>query len=88
MATLDDVTENIAFIREHAGHLPDTDDRDTWLRLLAESLDDGTARLRSAGESLMMESILQFNGEPARRLTWFHHSVAHEEYHRGQLTLL
>ena len=74
-------------IREHAGSLPESADRDRWLALLRETLEDGLRRYRSAGEALMMRPITQFNGEPARRLTWFHHSVAHEEYHRGQLAL-
>ena len=35
----------------------------------------------------MMKPIVQFNGEPASRLTWLNHAIAHEEYHRGQLAL-
>ena len=33
----------------------------------------------------MLRPIMQFNGEPAARLSWMSHGVAHEEYHRGQL---
>ena len=32
----------------------------------------------------MLQQITQFNGEPATRLSWMSHGVAHEEYHRGQ----
>ena len=74
-------------VREHAGSLPEAADRDRWLALLEETFNDGERRLRSAGEDLMMAPITQFNGEPARRLVWFHHSIAHEEYHRGQLAI-
>ena len=35
----------------------------------------------------MLQSILQFNGVPATRLSWMSHGVAHEEYHRGQIAL-
>jgi len=48
---------------------------------------DGDRRIRAAGELLMLQEIRQFNGEPATRLSWMHHGVAHEEYHRGQLAL-
>jgi uncharacterized damage-inducible protein DinB len=48
---------------------------------------DGMKRFRSAGEVAMLQAIRQFNGEPAPRLVWMHHGIAHEEYHRGQLAL-
>jgi uncharacterized damage-inducible protein DinB len=35
----------------------------------------------------MLQTIRQFNGAPATRLSWMHHAIAHEEYHRGQLAL-
>lgn len=74
-------------IHEYAGDLPDQADREEWLALLRDSLADGIARLREVGDARIVRPIRQFNGEPASRLTWFHHHVAHEEYHRGQLTL-
>lgn len=74
-------------IREHAGHLPDSADRHHWLALLERTLDEGTTRLRDLGPDGILRPIRQFNGEPATRLTWFHHHIAHEDYHRGQLTL-
>lgn len=74
-------------VREHTAALPGDPSPGELLRLLDARLEDGVARLRQAGEARMMEPIRQFNGEPARRLTWFHHHIAHEEYHRGQLAL-
>ncbi len=74
-------------IRERAGHIPDTAEPGAWLDLLGDQLDNGVRRIRDAGPALMGEPITQFNGEPATRLVWFHHHIAHEEYHRGQLTL-
>jgi uncharacterized damage-inducible protein DinB len=47
----------------------------------------GAARIRAAGEVGMIQTIRQFNGEPATRFSWMHHAIAHEEYHRGQLAL-
>lgn len=74
-------------IEEHAGHLPEVGEPGRWLDLLRSQLDQGIERIREAGPELMGRSIRQFNGEPAARLTWLHHHIAHEEYHRGQLTL-
>jgi uncharacterized damage-inducible protein DinB len=72
-------------LKEHAGGLDPRQDKDALLALLRETLEKGVARFREAGEDLMLRPIMQFNGEPARRLSWMGHGVAHEEYHRGQL---
>ncbi len=76
-----------AHIREHAGHLPDTAGRQEWLTLLRATAEEGAARLQELGPDGILRPIRQFNGEPATRLTWFHHNIAHEDYHRGQLAL-
>ena len=75
------------FLAEYAGGLERADDKKALLRLLGRTLEDGLARLTRAGEALMLQPITQFNGEPATRLSWMSHGVAHEEYHRGQLAL-
>lgn len=74
-------------IEEHAGHIPETADPGDWLDLLRDELESGVRRLREAGPELLSQPITQFNGEPATRLSWFHHHISHEEYHRGQLAL-
>jgi uncharacterized damage-inducible protein DinB len=76
-----------AHIQEHAGHLPDTAEPGAWIDLLRADLDEGLGRLRAAGVEILGRPITQFNGEPATRLSWFHHHIAHEDYHRGQLAL-
>jgi uncharacterized damage-inducible protein DinB len=72
-------------LKEHAGGLDPRQDKDALLALLRGTLEKGVARFRDAGERLMLQRITQFNGEPATRLSWMSHGVAHEEYHRGQL---
>jgi uncharacterized damage-inducible protein DinB len=72
-------------LKEHAGGLDPRQDKDALLALLRGTLEKGAAKFREAGEGLMLQPITQFNGEPARRLSWMSHGVAHEEYHRGQL---
>ncbi len=72
---------------EHAGKRDDVRGKRALLEALRESLADGQRRLRQAGEIQMLQQIRQFNGEPATRLSWMHHGIGHEEYHRGQLAL-
>ena len=54
---------------------------------LRRSHEQGEEMLRDAGETLMAREIRQFSGVPASRMSWMHHGIAHEEYHRGQLAL-
>ena len=61
--------------------------RDALLRLLRETHADGERRIRAAGAEHMLGPIRQFDGTYASRLTWMHHGIGHEEYHRGQLAL-
>lgn len=74
-------------IREHAAGLPEGAGRAEWLSLLQTDLREGERRLRDLGGDGILRPIRQFNGEPASRLTWFSHHIAHEDYHRGQLAL-
>jgi uncharacterized damage-inducible protein DinB len=57
------------------------------VQLLRRTHAEGDASLRSAGAERMMQPIRQFNGVPASRMTWLHHGISHEEYHRGQIAL-
>jgi uncharacterized damage-inducible protein DinB len=72
-------------IQEHAAALDPGQDKDALLVMLRGSLEAGVEKFRRAGERLILQPITQFNGEPATRLSWMSHGVAHEEYHRGQL---
>ncbi|MDQ3348370.1 MAG: DinB family protein [Acidobacteriota bacterium] len=75
------------FIHEYAGTRARATAKEPLIALLKTIHEEATARLRDAGELLLMQPIVQFNGEPATRLTWLHHAIAHEEYHRGQIAL-
>jgi uncharacterized damage-inducible protein DinB len=55
--------------------------------ILRRSHEEGEALLRAAGAERLVQPIRQFNGLFASRLSWMHHGIAHEEYHRGQLAL-
>ena len=73
------------FIKEYSSHLDPRQDKDSLIALLRTTLEEGTAMFRKAGDVAMLQQIVQFNGEPATRLSWMSHGIAHEEYHRGQL---
>ncbi len=70
---------------EYAADIPADGTPEVLRGLLSSTLVDGLARFRDAGEIHMLQLIRQFDGSFATRYSWFHHGVAHEEYHRGQL---
>jgi len=76
-----------AFIAEYGSGLSRQRTKAALLDLLKRTHADGEKKIRTAGEIGMLQTIRQFNGEPATRLSWMHHGIAHEEYHRGQLAL-
>ena len=55
------------------------------LAALRSTLRDGVKAFRTAGELHMLQHILRFDGQKGTRLAWFHHGIAQEMYHRGQL---
>ncbi len=75
-------------LAEHGGDAEKVRGKVALLDALRRSLAQGQRRLRKAGEVRMLQQIRQFNGEPATRLSWMHHGIGHEEYHRGQLALM
>jgi uncharacterized damage-inducible protein DinB len=76
-----------AILAEYAGTMERPTEKAALVALLERTHAEGRDRIRKAGEARLLEPIRQFNGEPARRLTWLHHGFAHEEYHRGQIAL-
>jgi uncharacterized damage-inducible protein DinB len=76
-----------AFLAEYARGMKRPLEKAALLGLLEQTHEEGERKFRDAGESLLMRPIRQFNGEPARRLSWMHHGIGHEEYHRGQIAL-
>ena len=77
-----------AFIREYG--TPEAEHPATragLLRLLRMTHASGARAIRTAGEIGMLQNIRRFDGSPWTRLTWMHHGIAHEEYHRAQLAL-
>ena len=54
---------------------------------LKRAHEQGSEKIRKAGEIHMLQHIRRFDGLLGTRLAWMHHGVGHEEYHRGQIAL-
>lgn len=52
---------------------------------MKRTLREGVKAFRDAGELHMLQQIVRFDGEKGTRLAWFHHGIAQEMYHRGQI---
>lgn len=63
----------------------DAETREELLNLMRTQLSEGVAAFRKAGELHMLQFIERFDGAKGTRLAWFHHGIAQEMYHRGQL---
>lgn len=74
-------------IRDYGAAAEGADTKEELVRLLRDTHERGKRRLREAGPEHMLRPIRQFDGTCAARLTWMHHGIGHEEYHRGQLAL-
>ena len=75
------------FIEEYAGTRARSNHKEALIGLLRSIHEEALAAFRKTGQTGLLRDIMQFNGEPATRLTWLNHAIAHEEYHRGQLAL-
>jgi uncharacterized damage-inducible protein DinB len=75
------------FLETYAPGLERHRTKSELLEALQATLDEGVERFTAAGEEHMLGQVIQFNGEPASRLSWLHHGIAQEMYHRGQLAL-
>jgi uncharacterized damage-inducible protein DinB len=76
-----------ALLRDHGRGVSRYRTKAALIAALTRTHADGVKRLSEFGEVAMLQTIRQFNGEPAMRITWMHYGIAHEEYHRGQLAL-
>lgn len=57
------------------------------LHLLRAQFREAERKFRAAGELALFQYLKRFDGLPGTKMAWWHHGIAHEEYHRGQLAL-
>ena len=74
-------------IKQYAGEVVSTKDKDGLLNLLASSQEAAAEKLRAFGEEGLHEQTRRFDGKITTKLGFLHFSYSHEMYHRGQLTV-
>ena len=74
-------------LARYSGPIRDISGKRRLLAALRSTLKDGVKAFRAAGDLHMAQYITRFDGQKGTRLAWFHHGVAQEMYHRGQLAL-
>jgi len=74
-------------LRLHAAAAYRAKTRANLVRLLKSQFKEAEKKFLAAGELHMLQMIKRFDGQRGTRLAWLYHGIAHEEYHRGQLTV-
>jgi uncharacterized damage-inducible protein DinB len=74
-------------LRMHAAPVFRATTRSALVALLRSQMRDAERRFRKAGEIELLQRITYFDGSRGTKLAWLQHGIAHEMYHRGQLTL-
>ncbi|HVT04454.1 MAG TPA: DinB family protein [Thermoanaerobaculia bacterium] len=72
-------------LEPHARSLARLKTKRALLAALRSTLDEGSERLRQCGDLHMLQAMVRFDGQRGTRLTWMHHAISQEMYHRGQL---
>jgi uncharacterized damage-inducible protein DinB len=73
-------------VKMYAPNVADADDKDPILILLRESMDEAAEKLMAAGDELK-NTMKRFDGKEMTKLAFMSFAIAHEMYHRGQLTV-
>lgn len=73
-------------IRTYAPGVRDVNDKDELLDLLSTAMDESAEKLRGAADE-MKKTMKRFDGKEMSKLAFMSFAIAHEMYHRGQLTV-
>jgi len=73
-------------IKVYAPEVGGISDKDGLVALLRNSMDETAAKLLSASDELRNE-MKRFDGKPITKYAFISFAIAHEMYHRGQLTV-
>jgi uncharacterized damage-inducible protein DinB len=73
-------------IKQYAPGVRDVNDKDALLNLLRTTMDEAADHLRNhAGE--LENTMKRFDGKEMGKMAFMSFAIAHEMYHRGQLTV-
>ena len=75
-----------AHIAEYAPEVVAVTDKNGLIELLRSSMETSEATIRSCGDGLQ-NTMQRFDGKEISKLDFMNFAVAHEMYHRGQLTV-
>ena len=73
-------------IKDYAPNVRDVNDKDGILQLLATAMDEVEKQLREHADE-MKNMMKRFDGKEMTKLAFMSFAIAHEMYHRGQLTV-
>ena len=73
-------------IKAYAPEVSGISDKDGLVTLLRNSMDETAAKLLNAGDELGRE-MKRFDGKSITKYAFISFAIAHEMYHRGQLTV-
>jgi uncharacterized damage-inducible protein DinB len=73
-------------IKQYAPGVRDIEEKEAILDLLRTSMDEAAAKLTSA-EAELKNTMKRFDGKEMSKLGFMSFAIAHEMYHRGQLTV-
>ena len=73
-------------IREYAPDVAGVSDKNGLLELLRSSMEPSEAAIRGCGDGLQ-QKMRRFDGKEVSKFDFLNFAVAHEMYHRGQLTV-
>ena len=73
-------------IKAYAPGVRDVNDKDALLNLLRSSMDEAGEQMRAAAGELK-NTMKRFDGKEMNKQAFLSFAIAHEMYHRGQLTV-
>ena len=73
-------------IKHYAPGVREINDKDELLDLLRATMDESAAKLRDAADE-MKNTMKRFDGKEMTKTAFMSFALAHEMYHRGQLTV-
>ena len=73
-------------IKDYAPNVRDVNDKDEILKLLATAMGDAEKQLHDGADE-MKNTMTRFDGKQMTKLAFMSFAIAHEMYHRGQLTV-
>jgi uncharacterized damage-inducible protein DinB len=73
-------------VKTYAPGVRDVNEKDELLNLLRITMDESAEKLRGAADE-MRNTMKRFDGKEMTKLAFMSFAIAHEMYHRGQLTV-